>query len=144
MPAARKTTTRTPAARSTKSAPASRSAATRREVERRIARLDKLLDDAGEALHLLGKDMGRGGQDAYKELTRSAKALRRDAQRTNKRMLKDFDKLRAAVTPSRTPRRSSASTTSRSDGAGTAAGSSRSAGVARSGRARSTAKRATG
>ena len=107
MPAARKSTTRTPATRSTNRAPASSTPATRREVERRIARVETLLEDVGEALQLLAKDMGRGGQDAYKELTRTAKALRRDAQRTNKRMLKDFDKLRAAVTPSGRTRRSS-------------------------------------
>ena len=105
MPAARKTTTLKPAARSTDGAPASRSAATRRELERRVARVEKLLEDAGEALQLLGKDLGRGAGDAYKELTRTARALRRDAQRTNQRMLKDFDKLRAAVTPSGTTQR---------------------------------------
>jgi len=141
MPAARKTTARTPAARSANGAPASRSAATRRELERRVARVEKLLEDVGEALQLLGKDMGRGAGDAYKELTRTARALRRDAQRTNKRMLKDFDKLRTAVTPSGTTKRQATRRAPRSSAAGTGTGSSRSTRPAR--RAGSTAKRST-
>jgi hypothetical protein len=80
-------------------------------VERQIARVERLLGDAGDALQLLGKDMGRGAGDAYKELVRTAKAQRRDAQRTNKRMLKGFDKLRVALTPSGATRRSSRRTT---------------------------------
>jgi len=95
------------AARATTRARATRSTATRRDVERRITRRREASRDAGDALQLLGKDMGRGGRDAYKELTRTARALHRDTQRTNRRMLKDFDKLRAAVTPSATARRSS-------------------------------------
>ena len=110
MPAAKKPTTRTPAALSKNGTPAASRAATRRDVERQIARVEKALGDAGDALQLLAKDMGRGAEDAYKELVRTAKALRRDAQRTNKRMLKDFDKLRGALTPSGTPRRSSRTT----------------------------------
>ena len=47
-------------------ASASRSPATRRELERRVARVEKLLEDAGEALHLLGKDLGRGVGDAIR------------------------------------------------------------------------------
>ena len=144
MPAARKTTTRTPAARSTNGAPASPSAATRRELERRVARVEKLLEDAGEALQLLGKDLGRGAGDAYKELTRTARALRRDAQRTNQRMLKDLDKLRAAVTPSTTTRRQATRRTSRPSATRTAARSSRSTPATRPRRASSTAKRPTG
>ena len=140
MPAAKSTARRTSAARSTKRASVSGSTATRREVERQIARVETLLDDVGDALQLLGKDMGRGGQDAYQELTRTVRALRRDAQRTNRRMLKDFDKLRAAVTPSGTARRSSTATTSRSGGPRTATGSRRSTRAAGSSRAGSTAK----
>ena len=41
------------------------------------------LDDAGEALQLLGKDVGRGTQDAYKELRRTLTALGRDARKKN-------------------------------------------------------------
>jgi hypothetical protein len=141
MLAARKTTTRTPAARSTSGAPTTRSAATRRELERRVARVEKLLEDAGEALQLLGKDLGRGAGDAYTELTRTARALRRDAERTNRQMLKDLDKLRAAVTPSGTTRRQATRRASRSSGTRTATGSSRST---RATRSRSTATRTTG
>ena len=104
MPAARKTTTRTPAARSTSGAAASRPAATRRELERRVAQVEKHLEDAGEALQLLAKDLGRGAGDAYKELTRTARALRRDAQRTNQRMLTRTSTSCAPRSPLREPR----------------------------------------
>jgi hypothetical protein len=152
MPTAKQSTRRTPTASSTsrplsarssrRTAPArsasstkparssarsgqSRTTATRREVERRIARFEKHLDDASEALQLLGKDIGRGGQDAYKELTKALRALRRDAQKTNRNLLKDFDKLRDAVTPSRSTRRSSAASRAPSNGAGATARSGR-------------------
>jgi hypothetical protein len=136
MPAAKKPATATSAARPRNGTPAASRPATRRDVERQIARVEKLLGDAGDALQLLGKDMGRGAGDAYKELVRTAKALRRDAQRTNKRMLKDFDKLRTALTPSSATKRSSRKTTAT---AGTAAAGKASAGATRSARARSTA-----
>jgi hypothetical protein len=143
MPAAKKPATATSAARSRNGPPGAGGAATRRDVERQIARVEKLLGEAGDALQLLGKDMGRGAGDAYKELVRTAKALRRDAQRTNKRMLKDFDKLRVALTPSAATRRSSRKTTATS---GTAASGRGAAGTTRSARARSAAssKRSTG
>ena len=70
--------------------------------------------------------MGRGAQDTYKELTKTMKALHRDTAKTNRDLLKDFDKLRAAVTPSGTTQRSSTSTTARSGGTPTAARPSRS------------------
>ena len=143
MPAAKKPAAARSAARSRNGPPVASRAATRRDVERQIARVEKLLGDAGDALQLLGKDMGRGAGDAYKELVRTAKALRRDAQRTNKRMLKDFDELRVALTPSRATRRSSRKTTAT---AGTAAGGSGAAGTTRSARTRSGASpgRSTG
>jgi hypothetical protein len=140
MPAAKKPAT---AARSRNGTPVASRGATRRDVERQIARVEKLLGDAGDALQLLGKDMGRGAEDAYKELVRTAKALRRDAQRTNKRMLKDFDKLRSALTPSGATRRSSRKTTAT---AATVVRGRASAGATRSARARSAASsgRSTG
>ena len=143
MPAAQKPAAATSAARSRNGTPVAGRAATRRDVERQIARVEKLLGDAGDALQLLGKDMGRGAGDAYKELVQTAKALRRDAQRTNKRMLKDFDKLRSALTPSGATRRSSRKTTATS---GTAASGRGAAGTTRSARARSaaTSERSTG
>jgi hypothetical protein len=143
MPAARKpttrttkTTTRTPSTRSSGRTPALRSPATRREVERRIARFERHLNDASEALQLLGKDLGRGGRDAYKELTTTLRALRRDAQKTNRTLLRDFDKLRAAVTPAGTTRRSSAATSGRSGGTQAASRPSRSTTAARTGTSR--------
>ena len=144
MPTAKKPPARKPAARGAPRNSASKSTATRREVERQIARLEKLLDDAGGALQTLGKDMGRGAQDAYKELTKTMTALRRDARKTNRNLLKDFDKLRASVTPSGTTQRSSTRTKARSGGTRTAARSSRSTSAARSGGPGSTAKRTTG
>jgi hypothetical protein len=144
MPAARKTTRRPSAARARDGAAPSRSPATRRELQRRVVRVEKLLDDAGEALQLLSKDMGRGAGDAYKELTRSARALRRDAQRTNKRTLQDFDKLRAAVTRSGTTGGQATRRASRSSATRTATGSSPSTRATRPSRAASTAKRTKG
>jgi hypothetical protein len=113
-------------------------------VERQIARFEKLLDDAADALQSLSKHMGRGAQDAYKQLTKTMKALRRDAAKTNRDLLKDFDTLRAADTRSGTAQRSSTRTTARSGGTRTAARSSRSTSAARSGGSGSTAKRTTG
>jgi hypothetical protein len=113
-------------------------------VERQIARFEKLLDDSADALQSLSKHMGRGAQDAYKELTKTIKALRRDAAKTNRDLLKDFDKLRAAVTPSGTTQRSSTRASARSRGTPTAARSSRPTSTARSGGSGSTAKRTTG
>jgi hypothetical protein len=121
---ARSASSTKPARSSTRSGQ-SHTTATRREVERRIARFEKHLDDASEALLLLGKDIGQGGQDAYKEMTKALQALRRDAQKTNRNLLKHFDKLRDAVTPSRSTRRSSTASRARSNGG---------AGTARSGR----------
>jgi hypothetical protein len=145
-----RSSSRTSAARSARSTAPARSRAgsgqsgaivTRREVERRIARFEKHLDDASEALQLLGKDIGRGGQEAYKEVTKALRALRRDAQKTNRNLLKDFDKLRDAVTPSRPTRRSSTTSAARSTGAGGTGRSSRAAGATNSRGARRTAKR---
>ena len=144
MPTAKKPPSRRPAARGAPRSSASKPTATRREVERQIARLEKLLDDAGDALESLGKNMGRGIQDAYKELTNTMKALRRDAAKTNRDLLKDFEQLRATVTPSGTTQRSSTRTTAPSGGTRTAARSSRSTSAARSRGSHPTAKRTTG
>ena len=51
-----------------------------------------------DALKTLGTHLGRGAQGSYKEVTTALAALRREATKTNKQALKDFDKLRAAVT----------------------------------------------
>ena len=58
-------------------------------------------------------------------------ALQRDAKKTNRSVLKDFDKLRAAVTPTRSTRRSSTQAAARSDGTSSATRSSRSTNATR-------------
>ena len=83
--------------------------ATRREVEQSIARFEKQLDGANDALKTLGTHLGRGAHSSYKEVTTALTALRREASKTNKQALKDFDKLRVAVT--RKPAAAKASTT---------------------------------
>jgi hypothetical protein len=107
------------ATRGVRARAASTSAATRREVEQSISRFEKRLDDAGDALSTLGKHLGRGGQSSYKEVTAALRALRREAGKTNKQALKDFDKLRSAVTKSN----SSATRSSRKTSGSTSAGS---------------------
>jgi hypothetical protein len=124
---------------------ASTTAATRREVEQSIARFEKRLDDANDALQTLGKHLGRGAQGSYKEVTAALRSLRRDALKTNKQALKDFDKLRTALTQSnasssRSSRSATRSTTARS--ASARSSGSRAAG-SRSTASRSTASRST-
>ncbi len=103
-PARRSATKKTAAARASSARKAVRAraastrAATRREVEQSIARFEKQLDGANDALKTLGTHLGRGAQGSYKEVTTALAALRREASKTNKQALKDFDKLRAAVT----------------------------------------------
>jgi hypothetical protein len=103
MPPARRSATKKPAAGASKATTrvraraASTSAATRREVEQSIARFEKRLDDANDALKSLGTTLGRGAQGGYKDVTSALTALRREAAKTNKQALKDFDKLRAAM-----------------------------------------------
>jgi hypothetical protein len=161
MPPARKSpTTKTARAAKTVSARASATrAATRREVEQSIARFEKRLDEAHTALQTLGGHLGRGATSSYKDVTASLRALRRDAVKTNKQALKDFDKLRTALTKSGSSastgtssgakRTASRSTTARTGArataarsSGTRAASTRST-ASRSGASRSTASRST-
>jgi hypothetical protein len=111
-----------PAARATRAVRArasATSAATRREVEQSITRFEKRLDEANDALATLGKHLGRGAQSSYKEVTSTLRTLRRDAAKTNKQALKDFDKVRAALTPSKgSSSRSTRSSSARSTGSG--------------------------
>jgi DNA-binding protein HU-beta len=103
MPPARRSATNKPATRASKAAQGVRARAattkqaTRREVEQSISRFEKRLDDANDALKTLGTHLGRGAQGSYKEVTSALSALRREAAKTNKQALKDFDKLRSAV-----------------------------------------------
>ncbi|MBV8219264.1 MAG: hypothetical protein JO325_12435 [Solirubrobacterales bacterium] len=105
---------------------ASTSAATRREVEQSIARFEKRLDDANDALKTLGGHLGGGAKGSYKDLTAALASLRREAAKTNKQALKDFDKLRTALTQkastaSRTNSRSKASSSASKKSSGSTA-----------------------
>ena len=165
MPPARKSATRKPAARASRATQgvraraASTKQATRREVEQSIARFEKRLDDANDALKALGGHLGRGSQRSYKEVTAALAALRREAAKTNKQALKDFDSVKSALTQklpakaSSTARKSSTATRSSSTAAkssstakkattGSKRTSSRSTG-ARKAASRSTASRST-
>jgi hypothetical protein len=164
MPPARKPATKKPVASAGKSTTgvraraASKSAATRREVEQSIARFEKRLDDANDALKTLGSHLGRGAQGSYKEVTAAMSALRREAAKTNRAALKDFDKMRAALmqkapaaaksnsgSKARASATKASSGSSRSTTRSTASGSSSSRSTAsRSTARRSTASRAKG
>lgn len=148
MPPARRSAATSQSSRATKGGRAganSTSAGTRREVEQSIARFEKRLDDANDALQTLGKHLGRGAQSSYKEVTAAMRALRRDAAKTNRQALKDFDKLRAAITqkaPGRASSRSKANAGSSTASSGSSRSSGRSSGSRTS--SRSTASRSTG
>ena len=133
MPAARKSASKTSArsGQGVRARAAARSSATRREVEQSIARFEKRLDEANDALKTLGGHLGSGARGSYKEVTTALVALRRNAARTNKQALKDFDKLRHALTQT-----NAASTSSRATRS-----SRKSSGASRSTTSRSTAKR---
>jgi hypothetical protein len=113
------------------------SAATRREVEQSITRFEKRLDDANDALQALGKNLGRGAQSSYKEVTAAMRALRRDASKTNKQALKDFDKLRQAVATKASPSKPAKTRSSSRSTSGTARSTARTT-------SRSTTSRAAG
>jgi polyhydroxyalkanoate synthase subunit PhaC len=123
MPAARRSASKptTRPSQGVRARAAARSSATRREVEQSITRFEKRLDEANDALKTLGGHLGTGARGSYKEVTAALTALRRSAAKTNKEALKDFDKLRAALTKtsssagaSRTKRSSTSASTSRS------------------------------
>jgi hypothetical protein len=105
-------------------------------VEQSIARFEKRLDEANVALQTLGQHLGSGARGSYKEVTAAMRALRSNAAKTNKQALKDFDKLRAALTPAK----ASSRTTSR---ASSSRSSSSRSGGSRSTSARSTTRRST-
>jgi hypothetical protein len=106
-------------------------------VEKQIKRFEKYLDEAGTALQQLRKDSGRGAQTTYKDLAGSLRTVRRNAQKTNRSLLKDLDKLRTAVTPGASTSRSSSRSSGRSGGTRSKSGSSRSSSSRSSGRSRS-------
>jgi ATP/maltotriose-dependent transcriptional regulator MalT len=130
---------------------ASTSAATRREVEQSIARFEKRLGEANDALKTLSGHLGSGARGSYKDVTAALTTLRRNAARTNKEALKDFDKLRAALTKSssgstrstRSSRKKSSSTASRAGGSRAKASSASRSTPSRAKSSRSTAGRST-
>ena len=148
MPPARKSAAKTTAARASKATQsvraraASTRQATRREVELSIARFEKQLDGASDALKALGGNLGRGATGSYKEVTTALTALRREASKTNKQALKDFDKLRAAVTHKPAASNSGSKTSSRATKKSTTRATKTSTAKASSS-SRSTAKRST-
>ena len=142
MPPARKSANKS-SARSGQGARASggaRSSGTRREVEQSIARFEKRLDEANDALKTLGGHLGSGARGSYKEVTAALGALRRNAAKTNKQALKDFDKVRS--TASQANASSSRSSRSTRSGSGSARSSSRT--TSRSKTSRSNGSRAAG
>ncbi|MGO9905763.1 MAG: hypothetical protein ACLP4R_31150 [Solirubrobacteraceae bacterium] len=114
-------------------------------MEQSIARFEKRLEDANDALSTLGKHLGRGATSSYKEVTAALRALRREAAKTNKQALEDFDKVRGAITKSsasssRSSRSGAGSTSARSTGSRSSGSGSTSS---RSTSSRSTAPRST-
>ena len=140
MPAARRSASKSTARSSqgVRARAAARSSATRREVEQSIARFEKRLDEANDALKTLGGHLGTGARGSYKEVTSALTALRRSAAKTNKEALKDFDRLRAALT--KTNSSAGASRTKRSSTSGSASTSRSSS---RSSTSRPSASRST-
>jgi DNA-binding protein HU-beta len=124
---------------------ASTSAATRREVEQSIARFEKRLDDANDALKTLGGHLGRGATGSYKDVTAALTSLRREASKTNKQALKDFDSLRTALTQKTSSRTNSRAKKATSTASKKASSTASKRSTAKSSTAkRSTAKRSTG
>lgn len=147
MPAARKSATKSTArtGQGVRARAAAASSATRRDVEQSIARFEKRLDEANDALKTLGSHLGTGARGSYKEVAAALVALRRNAAKTNKQALKDFEKLRGTLTKANSSS-GSARTTKKSSGASRSTGrstASRSSG-SRSTSSRSTASRSTG
>jgi hypothetical protein len=143
MPAARRSTTKSTArsGQGVRARAAARSSATRREVEQSIARFEKRLDEANDALKTLGGHLGSGARGSYKEVTAGLTALRRNAAKTNKEALKEFDKLRAAVTKTNASAGASSSRTTRSTSSKSTSRSASSSSASRSSSSRSTSAR---
>jgi hypothetical protein len=103
MPPAKKTTTRGASRGSRRDGTVT--AATRARVAKATRQLEKALDQANDALKALGKDAGKGGQRSYKNMGNAVSAMRRDARKTNRALLSDLSKLRAAVSPKKTAKK---------------------------------------
>ena len=134
MPPAKKPAARRSSSRSSARAKSKRR--TRAEVERAIKRFEKALDQAGTALQALAKDAGSG---AYGGVTKALKSLQRDARTTNRKLLKDLEKLAQAP---RTAAGRPAARSTRSRASGSTA--KRSTTAKRSSTAKRTTSRSTG
>jgi DNA-binding protein HU-beta len=110
-------------------------------VEQSITRFEKRLDEANDALKTLGGHLGTGARGSYKEVTAALTALRRNATKTNKQALKDFDKLRTALTKTNASASSAKKTTTKAS-SGSARGTKRSS-ASRSSSSRKTSSRTT-
>jgi hypothetical protein len=132
MPSSKKTTSRRTSQKS------GEGPITRREVEAATKRFDKALDDAGTALQTMGKNFGRNAKISYRELERALRALRRDAQKANRTVMKDLEKLWAAAGPSSTPSGSRGGTAKRAKST-----ASKSKSATRSSRSKSSAAKAS-
>jgi ABC-type transporter Mla subunit MlaD len=109
------------ARRSGSASPAPTSPITRREVEQAAARFEKALEEANQALQTLAKNVGKGADTAYKDLSKALKTLRSDAVKTNRQLSKDLAKLAAAVNPAKAPAKPARKRAARSPDSGTAA-----------------------
>jgi hypothetical protein len=132
MPSSKKTTSRRTSQKS------GEGPITRREVEAATKRFDKALDDAGTALQTMGKNFGRNAKISYRELERALRALRRDAQKANRTVMKDLEKLWAAAGSSSTPSRSRSGTAKRAKST-----ASKSKSASRSSRSKSSAAKSS-
>jgi len=95
MPAAKKAASRSQST----AAKRPRRTSAQGEAERTIKRFEKSLDEAQAAIRALGKDVGKGGRDLYRDIETLLKSAKRDAGKANRAALKDLGKLGAAVTP---------------------------------------------
>ena len=79
-----------------------------------LDRLNESLDAAQKALGEIQGDLGRGGRDIVKNVSRLLKDARRDTAKLNRALVKDIGQLGRALTPvtnSRTTRKSPAKRT---------------------------------
>ena len=135
MPPAKKPTAAKPAS-GANAAPAS----SRREVQRAISSFEKAIEDANGALQALARSAGKDAKDRYRELTKSLTAVRRDAKRHNAKLIREFDKLKGAVSA---PVSKARGTVTRSRSAGTAAAAKPASSTSTNARRTTAAKRAS-
>ncbi|HEX4281252.1 MAG TPA: hypothetical protein VHZ27_10830, partial [Solirubrobacteraceae bacterium] len=96
------------------------------------------------ALKTLGGHLGRGATGSYKDVTAALTSLRREASKTNKQALKDFDSLRTALTQKTSAARTNTRKKTSSTAKKASSTASKRSTAKRSTAKRSTAKRSTG